>query len=246
MDNAGAERRAGYVLCVTRYLGGEPTEVLAASHIPFSPNVDRTAEVHLALADGATARLDCDLAIPARLGVVPAMPQFTVVATGEKGSVTLTNYMMPTLWHSIVVKTNDGKTRTEKAYTHAGKGEAWWSTYVALFCRAKRAADGWGSYRYQLEAFVDRLRGREPQHWFTEEDSVQNMHWIEQVYAKVGETFCLCGRPADADVLSERVREPAGIDVCRGCVKTCMTCAGSRCCLDIVQIPPPRCPQPLR
>jgi hypothetical protein len=64
LANRGAERPAGYALCVTRYLGGEPTEVLAASHVERGPRVDRATDVHLALASGATARLACDLEFP--------------------------------------------------------------------------------------------------------------------------------------------------------------------------------------
>lgn len=40
-------------------------------------------------------------------------------------------------------------------------------------------------YRYQLEAFVDRVRGRTPQHWYDALDSVADMVWIEKVYEKV-------------------------------------------------------------
>jgi len=48
------------------------------------------------------------------------------------------------------------------------KGEEWWTTY-----------------RYQLEAFVDRLKGRTPQTWVDAQDSVADKEWIERIYAKV-------------------------------------------------------------
>lgn len=41
------------------------------------------------------------------------------------------------------------------------------------------------SYRYQLEAFVDKVRGRTPQHWFDESESFAQMYWVEQIYKKV-------------------------------------------------------------
>lgn len=40
-------------------------------------------------------------------------------------------------------------------------------------------------YRYQLEAFVDKVKGRTPQTWVTAEDSIANMEAIEKVYEKV-------------------------------------------------------------
>ena len=40
-------------------------------------------------------------------------------------------------------------------------------------------------YRYQLEAFIDKLRGRTPEHWYDAQDSITNMEWIEAVYKEV-------------------------------------------------------------
>jgi len=61
-----------------------------------------------------------------------------------------------------------------------GKGEDWWTTY-----------------RYQLEAFVDKLKGRTPQIWLDKEDAVANMEWVERIYAKTG----LGTRPRSSFVL---------------------------------------------
>ena len=76
------------------------------------------------------------------------------------------------MWHSIRVTPKQGKARTEKFYKFAnGKGEDWWSTY-----------------RYQLEAFVDRVRGRDPQTWISGEDSIEQMAAVEKIYEKVWNT----------------------------------------------------------
>lgn len=40
-------------------------------------------------------------------------------------------------------------------------------------------------YRYQLESFVDKVKGRQPRTWLDGEDSVANMEWIERIYEKV-------------------------------------------------------------
>ena len=53
-------------------------------------------------------------------------------------------------------------------------------------------------YRYQLEAFVDKVKGRTPTNgWLDAEDSVANMEWIEKVYEKV----CLMSSLADSTEL---------------------------------------------
>jgi hypothetical protein len=46
-------------------------------------------------------------------------------------------------------------------------------------------------YRYQLEAFIDKLRGRDPEHWFDAEDSITNMEWIEAIYKEVSHIVML-------------------------------------------------------
>ena len=40
-------------------------------------------------------------------------------------------------------------------------------------------------YRYMLEAFVDKIRGRDPEHWFDAQDSITNLEWVEAVYKEV-------------------------------------------------------------
>jgi len=44
----------------------------------------------------------------------------------------------------------------------------------------------WMSYRYQLEEFVNKIRGRKTQHWVTAEDSVAQMKMIDMAYEKSG------------------------------------------------------------
>ena len=51
-------------------------------------------------------------------------------------------------------------------------------------------------YRYELEAFVDKIRGREPEHWFDAQDSITNLEWIEAVYKEVGYNIIVtCSHP---------------------------------------------------
>jgi hypothetical protein len=47
-------------------------------------------------------------------------------------------------------------------------------------------------YRYQFEAFVDKLRGRTPKHWYDGEDSIANMEWIARVYEHVSGPILNC------------------------------------------------------
>ena len=118
------------------------------------------------------ASIKCDMMVPDLFGFIPRLDGAIVHVTCEKGVVHMFNFPLPVIYHYITVIPHGGKKRTEKAYLFPpgslAKGEEWWSTY-----------------RYQLEAFVDKVRGRVPQTWVSGEDSIQNMFWIEKIYEKV-------------------------------------------------------------
>ena len=160
----------GYTMNCIQYLSSSTqASVLSAEHEPFIPrsapadyvqNVDRRTDAKLELANGVTASLACDLAPPLIWGFIPRFPQINVVVDCEIGSISMMNFVMPTLYHSITVKIRGGHTRVEKVYMGSGKGKEWWTTY-----------------RFQLEALVDRLRGRETETWLSKEESVLVMEW---------------------------------------------------------------------
>ncbi|KAJ7066416.1 NAD(P)-binding protein [Mycena amicta] len=167
-----------YPINAMRFLTGkEPASVTTVVHQlatkacgkPKFELVDRRTEASFALPGGITSSIVCDLNLPATLGLLPKMPDLTAAIKCEKGEIKVMNYLMPTFYHSITVTPTKGKQRVEKAYTFPTVGEAWWSTY-----------------RYQLEAFVNKVRGRPVHAWVSKEDSIANMEAIESVYAKSG------------------------------------------------------------
>ncbi|KAJ7180879.1 NAD(P)-binding protein [Mycena filopes] len=163
-----------YTISAMRYFTGvEPTAVLSVTHDLANPQIDRKTVATLALPGSITSTIRCDLSTPWKLKFIPSMPDLNAVIACEKGEIKVMNYIAPTTYHSITVTTG-GKSRVEKAYTFPNLGEPWWS-----------------SYRYQLEAFVNKVKGRTPHAWVTKEDSIANMQVIESVYAKSG----LGGRP---------------------------------------------------
>ncbi|KAI5206101.1 hypothetical protein E4T39_02622 [Aureobasidium subglaciale] len=66
---------------------------------------------------------------------------------------------------------------TRKAYTFKEAG----GEFAELAGEAH-----WMSYRYQLEAFVNKVRGREVQTWISGEDSIAQMEMIDMAYEKSG------------------------------------------------------------
>lgn len=200
--------------CIRYLAAANPAEVTTASHIPSPISthstgsshslVDRRTTATLSLPNSVLATITCDLGVPFYLGLLPTMPQVKVTVECEGGEVELFNFVLPTLYHWIRVSIRDGarggrRHRIEKVYKFQagkGKGEDWWTTY-----------------RYQLEAFVDKIRGRNPQTWITPEDSISNMEWIERVYAKVRVVqWQYTQRAFDPRVPADRPREQASVD----------------------------------
>jgi len=159
-----------YPLSYVRALAGSDPEIVSAKPTHAAdPQVDSGMTAELAFPGGAKGSIECNFALPKTLGAVPRIPLIRMDAKCEKGSISLFNFVLPHGFHYIDVTINGSK-RTETHYIpKEGKGAA-----------------GWSTYRYQLEAFVDKVRGREPHFWYTPEDSIKQMELVEQVYAKAG------------------------------------------------------------
>ncbi|KAJ7632983.1 NAD(P)-binding protein [Roridomyces roridus] len=166
-----------YTVNVLRYLtSSNPTAVLTAKAVPYSSRpehkqVDKMFWATLSLEPEIIGELHSNLDEPKLFGVIPRMPKLSATIQCEKGTVEIFNFLVPSYYHYITVSPSGGRRRTEKAYTFKGtaKGEDWWTTY-----------------RYQLEAFVDKIQGRTPQTWIEPQDTIDNMKWIEAIYEKDG------------------------------------------------------------
>ncbi|KAI0282418.1 NAD(P)-binding protein [Russula brevipes] len=169
-----------YTLSMSRYLAGaDPTKVISAKadiHPKF-PQIDLATTATLAFptrgssesTEGLTATLNMHFRLPPRLGFLPQWPKTFVRVTGTRGTVELNNFLAPWFYHYITVESSEqeggpSRKRTEKRYGNLG----------------------WTTYRYQLEAFIDKVRGRTPEHWYDAQDSITNMQWIETIYQETG------------------------------------------------------------
>ncbi|KAI0076155.1 NAD(P)-binding protein [Panus rudis PR-1116 ss-1] len=185
-----------YVTSATRYfVSGNPVSVtdVHCKTVPTYPDVDIGTTASLAFPNDVSGSIECNLAMDPIMGFIPRWPKFVASAKGEQGEMKLYQFVLPTFYHSIEVTLKDEKgkvkKRTETVYSPKDlkgyenmKGEDWWTTY-----------------RYQLEAFVDKLRGRTPVTWVSKEDSIANLEAIEMLYNKAG----LPVRPASTFKLPE-------------------------------------------
>ncbi|KAG7086097.1 hypothetical protein E1B28_003612 [Marasmius oreades] len=167
-----------YPINFVRYLAAphKPKTVVSASAVPYTSapqhkQVDRKFTATLDFEHDILVDVFADLDEPRFLGMLPRIPKLKATVRCEGGTVEIFNFLIPHFYHYITVSPTGKTSRVEKAYRFAdgSKGEEWWTTY-----------------RYQLEAFVDKVRGREPQTWLDPEDTIDNMKWIEAIYAKDG------------------------------------------------------------
>ncbi|TBU33284.1 NAD(P)-binding protein [Dichomitus squalens] len=159
----------------------EVTSAKAVGHPKDPERIDRAMHIVYALPNtDATAEVDIDLSAPGwgPFGLLPRMMRIDATIKLEGGNIFIYNFVMPTAFHFIRVSPKKGPGRFEQVYTFKdGKGEKSWSTY-----------------RYQLEAFVDKVRGRTPSFWHEPISSISELETIERVYTKAG----MQPRPASA------------------------------------------------
>lgn len=108
-------------------------------------------------------------------GLFPRVWEFpTICVETELADVYFYNATMPNIYHYIAITNREtGNTSYERMY---GGGPLW----------GDRGKSSWSTYRYQLEAFVDKLRGRRPVWWIDGEDSIAQMKTIDEIYMKSG------------------------------------------------------------
>lgn len=122
------------------------------------------------------------------------IPDDTIPASREKvrsRELTLWGMVHGVIWHRIdvrdiyVIRSKDDQkvvrkwqeNTSHKAYTFGEAG----SEFADLPGEAH-----WMSFRHQLEQFVNRVKGRETQHWISGEDSIAQMKMIDMAYEKSG------------------------------------------------------------
>ncbi|TEB22074.1 hypothetical protein FA13DRAFT_1778914 [Coprinellus micaceus] len=188
------------VLGVTKFAvgAGDPEKVLFAKAYPaeHDANVDGSMHATLKFSRNSTkkgtakgnAPYTPDLARPWWHGLIPRiweLPSILVETTHSE--VYFYNFHSPHLYHYIAVTDKStGRTSYEQCYKggpvwtrgngNAGEGEE------------ARGEDHWSTHRYMLEAFVDRVRGRDGGRvwWCDGRESVEGMKAVDEVYRACG------------------------------------------------------------
>lgn len=114
--------------------------------------------------------------------VVPRVWEFpSIEVETEKVVIYFYNAMMPHLYHYIsITDKSTGKKQYKKQYQGgACWGEAWTTG-------GKGGKSYWSTYRYQLEAFTEKVRGKHVPFWISGEESISQMETIDAIYKAAG------------------------------------------------------------
>jgi predicted dehydrogenase len=115
-------------------------------------------------------------------GTVPRVWELpSIEVETEKAIIYFYNAMMPHLYHYIAITDKStGKTQYRKQYRGGPRWEEVWTT------GGKGGKSFWSTYRWQLEALVLKVRGKEPPAWVEGEESIAQMEVIDAIYRAAG------------------------------------------------------------
>lgn len=178
-----------YALSFTRYAigAGQPKEIQSAVARPYPKDTRVDEAMHALLLfedpkDGhlIQSRVYTDMA--RRWAVVPRIWELpSIEVETDKAIIYFYNAMMPHLYHYIAItdKTT-GQTQYRKQYRGGPRWEEVWTT------GGKGGKAYWSTYRWQLEAFVEKVRGKMPPAWVSGDESIAQMEAIDSIYRAAG------------------------------------------------------------
>ncbi|EAW15171.1 Gfo/Idh/MocA family protein [Aspergillus clavatus NRRL 1] len=180
-----------YALSFTRFAlhAQLPQEIISVSVRPSKadPRVDEAMYAHLDFegpqGTPVHSRVYTDMARERLGGLIPRIWELpSIEVETEKAIISFYNAMMPHLYHYIsVTDKTTGKETVRKQY--AG-GPLWGN--VVTSTGEKGGNPHWSTYRWQLEAFVDAVRGRTPAYWVSNEESIWQMESIMRCTERPG------------------------------------------------------------
>ncbi|KAL7937631.1 hypothetical protein V8C35DRAFT_293047 [Trichoderma chlorosporum] len=184
-----------YVLSSSLYWASAPNDIKGTSFEVISAKaqlhkhdkrIDETMDTTIMITNADTSRppVKCTtvgkLVTPKYFGFIPQMWGLSpsAVLELEQAKIEFTSFVTPFIGHKIIITDNNGKKTTESCYTG---GPIW----------GKRGEPWWTTYRYQIEAFVDRIKAAKAQEkyngpWVDLDESVKLMEIVDAVYEKSG------------------------------------------------------------
>ncbi|KAI1454761.1 oxidoreductase domain-containing protein [Annulohypoxylon moriforme] len=188
---------------LTHVFGGVAEECEESTTQPgsYDSRCDRLFKVRYRFPGGGHGEMEGDLKAPLdRLSpdihvvhnpiVVPSTDAGIKLPEGQEvvrtRKIKFTTFVQPTYLHSIQI---DDEFTTRKIGDASGHIKKWTSSKTVkayTFSEAGIDQPGesyWTTYRYQLEQFVNKVRGRDTQQWVSSNDSINTTKMIDMAYA---------------------------------------------------------------
>lgn len=180
-----------YAISFTRYAlhAQIPQSIASVSVRPShnDPRVDEAMYAHLDFegpsGNQVHSRVYTDMARHRIAYLIPRIWEWpSIEVETEKAIVHFYNAMMPHLYHYItVIEKETGQVRYLKQYS----GGPFWGNVITS-TGEKGGNQYWSTYRWQLEAFVDAVKGKTPAFWVANQESVWQMETIDAMYQAAG------------------------------------------------------------
>lgn len=150
-----------YSISAMRFiLGSDPTVRSAKATAHKHPKIDKAMEAILSFPNNVEGSIDVDLS-DARCETIEA----PITLYGSKGSAHLDNYVVINGRPANLSYTLDGEKATPVKDFEASGGKP----------------EEWTSYAYQLQAFIDKINGKQPHYWMEGSDSIKQQQVIDAV-----------------------------------------------------------------
>lgn len=179
-----------YALSFTRYAihSGNLKKVVSAVSRPYKKDSRVDAAMHALLLfedperHQISSRIYTDMARDWAGGVIPRVWELpSIEVETDAAIIYFYNAMMPHVYHYISI--TDKRTGKTEYKTQRSGGPLWGNVWTT---GGKGGKPYWSTYRWQLEAFVDRVRGKEAPCWVSGEDSIAQMESIDEIYKAAG------------------------------------------------------------
>ncbi|EFR03400.1 NAD binding oxidoreductase [Nannizzia gypsea CBS 118893] len=188
--SGGSLMDESYALSFTQYAlqSKSPKEILSAAARPSMEDNRVDAAMHALLlfedeeGNPITSRIYTDLSRKKLGGILPRVWELpSIEVETDAAIVYFYNAMMPHIYHYISI--TDKRTGITEYKTQSSGGPLWGERWTT---GGKGGKSYWSTYRWQLEAFVEKVRDKEPICWVPYEDSIHHMECIDRIYRKAG------------------------------------------------------------
>lgn len=177
-----------YALSFTRFAlhAQTPAQVNSATARPLKadPRVDEAMHTHLIFegpkGNQVNSKIYTDMARkPVGFGLIPRFWELpSIEVETERAVIYYYNAMMPHVYHYIAVSDKvTGQTKFLKQYS----GGPFWGNRDTS-SGGKGGSSTWSTYRWQLEAFVDAVKGNTPAFWVPGDDTIWQMQSLDAIY----------------------------------------------------------------